>query len=159
MLHPCLAPPAGPTPIGPRRLARHLPGLRRELERQRDFRVEQLAQLLACEGIGPSSRGPGPHAHDTDASRALQEVRGLLIAGARRALSDIEVALTRMSQGRYGWCRDCGTSIPLAVLTAVPRSTTCLDCQVRTGRRSRPDGGPEGRHDAHSGRHGPGPRP
>lgn len=132
MLQPSLAPPPAPVPVDRRPLPRHLPGLRRELERQRDFRIEQLAHLTTHWRDRSSSAGYGPRAHDAEASQALHEVRDLLIAGARQALTDIELALARMREGRYGRCRDCGSTIPLAVLTAVPTSTSCLDCRRRT---------------------------
>lgn len=109
-----------------RRLAPRLPGLRRQLERQRDFRVEQIAHLTAHEGNRSS---PGSRAHGPDGSGALHEVRGQLLTGARRALADIDLALAAMDEGRYGRCRGCGSAIPLAVVVAVPTSTSCLRCQ------------------------------
>jgi DnaK suppressor protein len=115
---------------GARWLARQLPALRDELERQRDFREEQLAHLLAHDGNGASSTGYGPRTTDGDADRALREVRALVVSGARRALADIELALARMSEGGYGRCRACGAGIPVAVLAAVPATTLCQACQL-----------------------------
>ena len=59
----------------------------------------------------------------------LHEVDALVLAGARRALADIELALVRMRTGRYGYCRSCDGRIPLVVLEAIPRTTLCLACQ------------------------------
>ena len=53
----------------------------------------------------------------------------LVAAGARRALADIELALTRIRTGRYGYCRSCNARIPLVVLEAIPKTTLCLGCQ------------------------------
>jgi RNA polymerase-binding transcription factor DksA len=52
----------------------------------------------------------------------------LVTAGARQALADIELALTRMNDGNYGRCRVCDAGIPLAVLTAIPTTTLCRSC-------------------------------
>jgi DnaK suppressor protein len=108
---------------GADRLARHLPALREALERQHAFRREQLAQLAA------QGRPGAHHRSGVGAASALQEVHGLIGAGARRALADIEIALARMDAGAYGRCRACGTDIPLQLLTAIPATTLCLACQ------------------------------
>jgi DnaK suppressor protein len=96
--------------------------------RQRDFRTEQLAHLIDHEDNRPGPAGYGPHAVDEDAARALQEIRALVAAGARQALADIELALSRMNDGTYGRCRACDADIPLAVLTAIPATTLCQAC-------------------------------
>jgi DnaK suppressor protein len=101
--------------------------LRVELEKQRDFRNEQLAHLLAHHENRTSLAGYGPHA-DGDAARALDQVRALVTAGARQALADIELALAKMNDGTYGRCRACDADIPLAVLTAIPTTTLCRAC-------------------------------
>ncbi len=41
-------------------------------------------------------------------------------------LSQIEEALDRMEQGKYGICSICGREIPVARLEALPYATTCL---------------------------------
>jgi RNA polymerase-binding transcription factor DksA len=115
-------------PAGSRLLVRQLPALREELERQRDFRNEQLAHLIAHDESRISLAGYGPRAMNGDAARALDEVRALVAAGARQALADIELALARMNDGNYGRCRACDAGIPLAVLTAIPTTTLCRSC-------------------------------
>jgi RNA polymerase-binding transcription factor DksA len=112
---------------GSRGLARHLPALREELEKQRVFRSEQLAHLVAHTEDRMSLAGYGPRA-DGETTRALDEVRALVVAGARKALADVDLALARMSAGNYGRCRACGADIPLAVLMAIPRTTLCRNC-------------------------------
>jgi DnaK suppressor protein len=115
---------------GDRWLVRQLPALRDELERQRDFRREQLAHLIAHDENGTSLVGYGPRAMDGDAAQALREVRALVATGARQALADIELALARMSDGSYGRCRACDAGIPIAVLTAIPATTMCRACRL-----------------------------
>jgi DnaK suppressor protein len=129
MVQPSLASSRRQHP-GARWLVRQLPALRHELERQRDFREEQLAHLVAHDESGTSLIGYGPRATDGDAARALREVRALVVSGARRALADIELALARMSEGSYGWCRACDAGIPIVVLAAIPTTTLCRACQL-----------------------------
>jgi DnaK suppressor protein len=128
MVQPSLDSSRRQRPVGSRRLVRQLPALRKELERQRDFRNEQLAHLIAHDESRTSLVGYGPRAMDGDAARALDEVRALVAAGARKALADIELALARMNDGTYGRCRACDADIPLAVLTAIPKTTLCQGC-------------------------------
>jgi DnaK suppressor protein len=45
-------------------------------------------------------------------------------------LGAIEEALARLDAGRYGECKDCGTSIPEARLAAYPVALRCLGCQT-----------------------------
>jgi DnaK suppressor protein len=127
-------------------LASRLPVLRAALEQQRRFRREQLALLEANGRAHESSADTDPSDHrDEERTHALREVDALVVAGARRALADIELALVRMHTGRYGLCRSCAARIPVCVLEAIPKTTLCLACQhrselssdQRTGARSR----------------------
>lgn len=110
-------------------LASRLPSLRATLEEQHLFRREQLAHLEARSRQQVPS-DPGAR----EAVLALREVDELLAAGARRALTDIELALVRMHTGRYGDCRSCGDAIPLTLLEAIPKTTLCLGCRHRDER-------------------------
>lgn len=98
------------------------------MEQQHRFRCEQLATLVDQE----SEDGADPsELEDWETVCARREVDGVLAAGARRALGDIELALARMDAGRYGFCRSCGAAIPLALLGAIPKTTLCLACRCR----------------------------
>ena len=110
-------------------LASRLPVLRATLERQRDFRREQLAQVDLHQPTRTPSATKGAAHRAQEPTPALREIEALVAAGARRALTDIELALARMRTGHYGRCRLCGTGIPLAVLEAIPKTTLCLACQ------------------------------
>lgn len=129
-------------PLGPSRLCvdliECLPTLREALERERGFRREQLADLTLERSSGLSSPGRG----STGAEGARREVHALLVAGARRALSDIERALAAMCVGQYGRCEDCAEEIPVAVLRAVPQVRRCLDCH-RARSEVKPSGAPD----------------
>lgn len=118
-----------PTPDTPRLdLVACLPSLRTELERQRRFRLDQLAAL--------GGRVDRPGGHDLDLLHAGQgggaspEIVEILSAAALQSLSDIDIALRRMTTGRYGSCLDCGMEIPLERLRAVPQTLLCLGCHL-----------------------------
>ena len=90
--------------------------LRSMLEEQRSFRIDQLAQLHL----------PGPHG---PLSSTDPEVFGSLAAGARSALRDVQDALWRIDEGRYGLCTRCGDTIGLERLEILPAARYCLPCQ------------------------------
>jgi DnaK suppressor protein len=46
-------------------------------------------------------------------------------------LQRIEEALSKINTGEYGECNDCGKSIPLARLEAIPYATLCIKCQTK----------------------------
>jgi DnaK suppressor protein len=46
----------------------------------------------------------------------------------------VTFALTRVTNGEYGVCSECGASIPPKRLLAVPDATTCVACQDRLER-------------------------
>ncbi|CAL9582444.1 MULTISPECIES: TraR/DksA C4-type zinc finger protein [unclassified Streptomyces] len=124
--------------------------LRRSLQEQRRFRLEQLARMTrhappraperatapaARDGGGPAVRdGSAPAAREGSAAR--REVRAALTASARMVLHDVEAALERMDQGRYGSCQLCAGPIGLRRLTIVPQARYCGRChQARETRR------------------------
>jgi DnaK suppressor protein len=46
-----------------------------------------------------------------------------------RELAQVERALLRIKQGKYGVCDGCGCKIPVVRLNALPYSTLCIKCQ------------------------------
>lgn len=54
-----------------------------------------------------------------------------------REIQDIEDALTRLSQGSFGFCLNCGREIPLSRLEALPAARYCGPCEFRLEHRQR----------------------
>ncbi|WP_051864992.1 hypothetical protein [Streptomyces griseus] len=87
--------------------AAELSALRENLNEQRAFRLDQLAQLWQ------GAPGRAQRARER-AVVAQLEVHIKLCASARMVLADVEAALERMDQGMYGVCRQCRRPIELA---------------------------------------------
>lgn len=49
----------------------------------------------------------------------------------QKVLLDIEDALKRIEDGSYGCCVECGKSIPMRRLKALPYAQHCLACQQK----------------------------
>jgi RNA polymerase-binding protein DksA len=106
------APLSAETSLVPKR---HLPLLRRELEHERQFRLDQLEELYAEAAAS--------------ADNARREVTRALIVAAQWALGDINAALHRLDRGTYGICERCGAPIPFERLEILPMTRLCVQCQ------------------------------
>ena len=99
--------------------------LKVELERQRDALKSELSQL----GVEPND-GMGYSTHPADdGSVAFEQSADLAMRiNAERLLYQVERALTRMQEGTYGVCRECGKPIDDARLKAIPWTPLCINC-------------------------------
>lgn len=87
----------------------------RRLHDERRFRVEQLAALEA--ESAPSQR------HES-VNRALH-------IAAATTLREIDAALMRMDQGRYGRCVKCSRPMPAERLDVLPMADLCMPCHYK----------------------------
>lgn len=71
------------------------------------------------------ARAPGdPGARWSDYEAAATPIS----EGARRELADIDAALARIQEGRYGTCLACGGPMGLQRLRAIPEARYCVAC-------------------------------
>ena len=57
-----------------------------------------------------------------------QELTLSLLGSERNALEQIEAAITRLEEGRYGQCETCGVKIGKSRLRAIPYAAQCVRC-------------------------------
>jgi DnaK suppressor protein len=96
--------------------------------------AEQLRLRLAelterSEEIEDNLRGPldadsSEQAVDLADDEALEGVEDVL----RSEAAQVRLALTRIDNGTYGTCAQCGEPIARARLEAQPTATTCIQC-------------------------------
>ena len=71
--------------------------------------------------------------------QALQTQNDAVLEGIDEAalveIREIDAALARIDEGRYGICRSCGEPISAQRLRAMPQAVTCVDCGDRAGAR------------------------
>ncbi len=94
------------------------------LHGERRFRLEQLAALAAEPERGPRH----------------ESVNQALRVGATTALGEVNGALARMDQGRYGLCVTCSQPLPAARLDILPMSPLCRSCHYNEQTRRRAAG-------------------
>jgi DnaK suppressor protein len=92
-----------------------------------------VAYHEASDRLGDGRRAGGPddgtHVRPAEAAQ-LQRLMRQAVA-ARRALSDTEEALVRLSAGNYGRCEQCGAAISVAELAEEPEARYCESCTQR----------------------------
>lgn len=95
------------------------------LEKERADLCEQLREL----GVG-EEEGLTYDANFADSSQVTAE-RGevsALAASLQEALSDVEHALTKIDDSRFGACEGCEQAIDPARLEAMPAARLCIEC-------------------------------
>jgi RNA polymerase-binding protein DksA len=75
------------------------------------------------------------HLADTATETYDRELDYTLEENSEHVLADIDAALSRIEDGTYGICRDCGKQIPTERLEAKPHATLCIGCQRERERR------------------------
>ncbi len=68
-------------------------------------------------------------AQDQALAELLADVTHADIARDAEEILDAEGALTRLAEGRFGECVQCGAQIPRARLNVYPTAKRCLPCQ------------------------------
>ena len=69
--------------------------------------------------------------HGTDSME--REKAYLLVAREARFLENLNAALQRIKNKKYGWCKDCGNLIEKRRLEAVPHAQLCAACKNKRG--------------------------
>ncbi len=106
--------------------------IRAALDAERHETLDRIAALRRdFAGIVDSAALVGADdEHDPEGTTIAFERAQLaaLLDQAGQHLADLDQALTRLSQGRYGRCERCGQPIAPARLAARPAARTCLRC-------------------------------
>ncbi|TCC05409.1 TraR/DksA family transcriptional regulator [Kribbella soli] len=117
--------------------AAELAELRAELEGEVEHLKQEIkdAEQEIAGLFRDGSDGAGNDQADVG-STTLERYHELTLANnARDMLNQIEFALTRIDDGTYGVCDNCGNAIGKGRLQAFPRATLCVSCKERQERR------------------------
>ncbi len=91
--------------------------LRRKLEED----LASLRNYVAADSTGDSA--------DAAFEAGSEEMASQLAELDAHELSQIEGALSRLKNGTYGTCENCGCKIPVGRLNALPYTAMCIECQ------------------------------
>jgi len=114
----------------------HLKTLRQLLQyRESELQADvQSARQLRDAGNGAAA-GEVADQKDQAAQVQREEVDDAGLARDLAELAQVEQALRRLDEGRYGDCVGCGEPIPLQRLMAQPAASRCAACQALAERR------------------------
>ena len=68
---------------------------------------------------------------DDGAADAAAEMDVAMVIRESAELQEIEAALTRIADGSYGMCAECGSEVARPRLKAYPMATRCVPCQEK----------------------------
>jgi len=131
------APSSGPSRRSSVRFAEdELRAFERLLQRRRAIlmgnvrRLEDEACRKGADAAGDLSTMP-LHPADMATDTQQQDMSLLFMENENVRLQDIEEALERIHEDRFGLCEECGNEIALERLRAIPYAPLCVDCKRR----------------------------
>lgn len=99
---------------------------------QKHLEAELQSLLVRIETIDNQMRQPGEQDWEEQATqRENDEVLESLDKQATQEIEQIRQALNRIEHGQYGKCTQCGGSIAIERLKALPYATNCIKCASR----------------------------
>ena len=110
----------------------------KEMEEKLLSAREELLKKLNSEGDdfrseAQASSGRGDSSDLASDEGAYRKMEALNAMDAKK-LRAIENALKRISDGKYGYCLQCGKKIPEGRLRAIPEAVLCVDCKSQNER-------------------------
>jgi DnaK suppressor protein len=109
----------------------------RLLVRRDALRRVLSGDVNALQSLGDSAVGDEG---DLSVFGAQAEINSQMAQVESRELNQIEQALERMTDGRYGRCDSCNKAINTLRLQAVPYATECINCARKAERAMERDG-------------------
>jgi DnaK suppressor protein len=111
------------------------PEVRARLDADRTATLSRLASLEReqADMVAAAQSANGDDEHDPEGATIAfeREHAAALARQARQHLADIDAALARLADGRYGTCERCGAPVGPGRLAARPTAATCITCAAR----------------------------
>lgn len=96
---------------------------------QRELLLGEMREKIAASDEGLGFANQSKLTDDDGAADAAAEMDVAMVIRESQELQAIDAALTRIADGSYGSCVDCGGEVARARLKAYPMATRCLPCQ------------------------------
>lgn len=92
----------------------------------------------ATQTVDPVTELSGPGVEDADDADALSdnERNQGIVEAERETLAQVNAALQRLDEGKYGICARCGKPIPPRRLESLPYATLCVEDQALVEREA-----------------------
>ena len=109
-----------------------------QISRQLNLRAQELQSQIRGK-LGEAADSVLAADHQWSDAGAAHAEAGVEYAEAQRDIVELRTiaqVLSRIDEGSYGTCADCGADIPAARLRAQPAALTCVACQEKRERRA-----------------------
>lgn len=104
---------------------KQLEGYKQQLEKERTILLTEIKQNEKPVDLGDDADRPEEEADEVEElSNQLAVAQDL-----KKRLDEIDVALAKIYNGKYGACEQCGKPIETAVLDVDPESRFCKNCK------------------------------
>lgn len=104
---------------------------REQLERERARLIGELNRFLQRDVNAEEVFGYRTHLAE-DATDVFEQTKDLSMKQTlEHLLEEINAALKRIEEGRYGKCESCGVDISPERLEAIPYARRCITCQQK----------------------------
>jgi DnaK suppressor protein len=103
---------------------KRLEEIRHDLDKSITVLLGENHRDSAVSGSPSDPADAGANLSEADRSQAVLEA-------AQRQRTEVVAALTRLEDGAYGQCVDCGDSVPEGRLEAKPEAARCVRCQSK----------------------------
>lgn len=110
----------------------------KEMRAKLDSKKRDVAALLASEynSFQATYSAKGKDLVDLASNDFDKQILDASSALEVKTLNKINGAITRMNNGQYGMCAQCGQSIGQERLEAMPYAVLCVDCKTKRERFS-----------------------
>src|SRR5215212_3130144 len=103
--------------------------VRARLEQERASLQSDIETLAIDNQAQQDDYGVGNHTAD-DATEVFTRERNLALhSNIQELLTQVDAAIERIDEGRYGICARCGQPIAADRLEALPYASYCINCQ------------------------------
>jgi RNA polymerase-binding transcription factor DksA len=109
-----------------------LEGIRKHLEAEKTALVARIDEITVQDPFSDPERLNDNAAVDMEATEEDNHDRvTAVIDELKLKLSDINSALVRIGEGKYGFCQSCGNMIDTDRLNILPTAVLCLSCEEK----------------------------
>jgi RNA polymerase-binding transcription factor DksA len=119
-------------PVDKDRYRRALESLRERMRPDANAINEQTRSSVGGEGAQELSNAPF-HLGDRGTDEFLFDMNTVLLENEEYLVNEVRSALTRLQQGSYGVCEQCGKAIAKERLQAIPYARHCVGCADAAG--------------------------
>lgn len=107
-----------------------------DLEKERQNLLEKLASISEKDVNEKRDSNSYSKQGEFAVAYADLERKYLDVKYLNEQINEIERALHKIHNGTYGFCDNCGSSIPNQRLEALPQTTLCLQCKIKQSKIS-----------------------